>query len=77
MVAATADREGALGSTVLCSCGSHRAPQALVRIRAVAHALNAAFVYVLYIDLTEWGRKKETSCSAIAQVIRINKDFCV
>lgn len=56
---ATADRERALGNTVLCSCGSHRAVQTLAMIRAVVHALNTAFVYVSYIDLTEWGRKKK------------------
>lgn len=53
MIAATADKEGALGKTFLCSCGSHRAVQTLVMIRAVAHALNTAFVYISYLDLTE------------------------
>lgn len=60
-VAATADRERALGKTVLCSCGSHRAVQTLVRIRAVARASNIAFVCVSYLDLTEWGRKRHHS----------------
>lgn len=60
-VAATADRERALGKTVLCSCGSHRAVQTLVRIRAVARASNIAFVYVSYLDLIEWGRKRHHS----------------
>lgn len=58
VVAATSDRERALGKTVLCSCGSHRAVQTLVKIRAVARALNFAFVYVSYLDLTAWGRKR-------------------
>lgn len=53
MAAAAADRDRALRKTVLCSCGSHRTVQTLVSIRAVAHALNTAFVYVSYFDLTE------------------------
>lgn len=72
MVAATADREGALRSPVLCSCGSQGCANThrIVRIRAVAHVLNTEFVYFSYLDLTEWERKKKkTSHSAIAQVI--------
>lgn len=63
VVAAAAHREGALRKTALCSCGSHRAVQTHMRIRAVAHALNTAFVYVSYLDLTEWEKKKDiTQC---------------
>lgn len=58
-VVATEGRERALGNTVPCSCGSHRAMQTLAMIRAVVHALNTAFVHVSYLDLTEWGRKKK------------------